>query len=143
MLIIIAITLWVKNQYDQTVNVNFSQQVYAKDKYDTDEAKRFKKALDGDKPVVVDFYSNWCGSCRMIEPVFNEVKSEYSKKAVFVRVNVDYNPQLANDYDVTVIPMVYVINPQSDDIILLPSNLLLNKRTFEKALDKIIEDFNF
>lgn len=62
--------------------------------------------LDADKPVIVDFWAEWCGPCRMVSPILDEIATEYSEKLKVVKVNVDDHPQLAMDYQVTGIPLL-------------------------------------
>lgn len=62
--------------------------------------------LEADKPVIVDFWAEWCGPCRMVSPILDEIASEYSEKLKVVKVNVDDHPQLAMDYQVTGIPLL-------------------------------------
>ena len=64
--------------------------------------------LDNPKPVMVDFWAEWCGPCRMVSPILDEIASEYSDKIDIVKVNVDEEPQLAMQYGVTGSPMMAV-----------------------------------
>lgn len=64
--------------------------------------------LDNPKPVMVDFWAEWCGPCRMVSPILDEIATEYSDKIEIVKVNVDEEPQLAMQYGVTGIPMMAV-----------------------------------
>lgn len=59
-------------------------------------------------PVVCDFWATWCGPCRMLAPVLDELSEEYSDKAVFVKVDVDDNEELAAKYEIRSIPDVIV-----------------------------------
>uniref|UniRef100_A0A3Q2YUA3 Thioredoxin n=1 Tax=Hippocampus comes TaxID=109280 RepID=A0A3Q2YUA3_HIPCM len=64
--------------------------------------------LKNDKPVVVDFWAAWCGPCRMVGPIIDEVSQEYDGKAVVGKVDVDANQQFAAKYGVRNIPTVLV-----------------------------------
>lgn len=63
----------------------------------------------GSKPIVVDFYADWCGPCKQYAPNFDYVKSRYSSKATFIRINIDNNPQIANFYRINSIPTTMII----------------------------------
>lgn len=64
--------------------------------------------LDNPKPVMVDFWAEWCGPCRMVSPILDEIATEYAHKIDIVKVNVDEEPELAMKYGVTGIPMMAV-----------------------------------
>ena len=69
-----------------------------------------------DIPVVVDFWAEWCGPCRAIGPVIEELSKEYDGKVKIGKVNVDNNPQLSINYGITSIPAIlFVKNGQVVD----------------------------
>lgn len=61
-------------------------------------------------PVFVDFWAEWCGPCRMVSPVIEELAGEYAGKVNFVKVNVDENNELASRYNVFSIPTLALFN---------------------------------
>ena len=61
-----------------------------------------------DKPVLVDFYADWCGPCKMLEPIIDEVAAEQGDKAVVAKVNIEDSPGVASRYGITTIPALVV-----------------------------------
>jgi len=65
-----------------------------------------ESALDSDKLVVVDFWAEWCGPCRLVTPIIDELSQDYDGKAVIGKVNVDHNAEVASKYNVRSIPTI-------------------------------------
>ena len=73
-----------------------------------DENTFEKAVLQSDVPVLVDFWATWCGPCKAIAPVLDELSGEYDSKARIVKIDVDQNPNLAAQYGIRSIPTLFV-----------------------------------
>ena len=73
-----------------------------------DENTFEKAVLQSDVPVLVDFWATWCGPCKAIAPVLDELSGEYANKARIVKIDVDQNPNLAAQYGIRSISTLFV-----------------------------------
>ncbi len=67
------------------------------------------EVLDSDKLTVIDFWAEWCGPCRAIGPVIEELAKEYEGTVTVGKVNVDHNPQVSMNYGITSIPAILFV----------------------------------
>jgi thioredoxin 1 len=73
-----------------------------------EESKFDEAVLKSEIPVMVDFWAPWCGPCRMVAPVVEELSDDYDGKVNFVKVNVDNSPKIASQYGIMSIPTLMV-----------------------------------
>lgn len=68
------------------------------------------EVLKSDQPVLVDFWASWCGPCRMIAPILDELANDYDGKAKVCKINVDEEAELAGEYKIMSIPAVFIFS---------------------------------
>jgi thioredoxin 1 len=100
-------------------------------------ASNFEEVLNTDKPVMIDFWAAWCGPCRMIAPLVDELTEEYKDKAVIAKVDVDSNQEIAMKYGVRNIPTIlFIRNGEVVDksVGAVPKNVLSDKIDAQLAM---------
>jgi len=94
----------------------------------------FDKMINSNKPVIVDFWAEWCAPCRFMLPVFERLAAKYGDKMIFGRLNVDDNADIANEYQVFSIPtfMIFVKGKPVDMVV---------GAVGEKSLEEVITKY--
>lgn len=92
----------------------------------------YEELIAGDKPVVIDFWAEWCGPCRMIAPLIEELASEYGEKAVIGKCDVDENNAVASKFGVRNIPT----------ILFLKNGELVDRQVGYCSKDVLVEKLN-
>ncbi|WP_370090460.1 thioredoxin [Ekhidna sp.] len=96
----------------------------------------FEEIINSDQPVLVDFWAEWCGPCKMIGPVVEELAGDFEGKAVVGKVDVDANPEVSAKFGIRSIPTLLVFkNGEVVDkqIGAVPKNVLSDKLTAQMA----------
>lgn len=82
--------------------IKMDKKLFIEKIFDFEKEKEFK--FKGDKPIVIDFYADWCGPCRMVAPILKDLAKEYANDIVIYKVNVDNEKELAAMFNVRNIP---------------------------------------
>lgn len=75
---------------------------------DVTDANFATEVLASEKPIMVDFWAEWCGPCRAVSPILDQIATEHAEKIDVVKLNVDLNPETAMKYQITSIPTMKV-----------------------------------
>ena len=88
-----------------------NKDMFIKEIFDYEKSKEWK--YKGDKPAIIDLYADWCGPCRMVAPILEELAGEYEGKIVVYKVNTEKEPDLAAAFGIRSIPSILFI-PMSE-----------------------------
>jgi thioredoxin 1 len=92
--------------------------------------------MSSSKPVFVDFWAEWCGPCRMVSPVVEELSDDYSEKVDFVKVNVDQANEIASKYNVFSIPTLAIF---SKGEVVAQQVGAASKESYKNMIDRALE----
>lgn len=92
--------------------------------------QEFKTLVEGNKPVLIDFYADWCGPCQTLLPIVEKLADKHSDTVEIVKVNVDKNPELSQQFSVRSIPALFFIKDGKvvENILGIQSEGVLNSK---------------
>jgi thioredoxin 1 len=96
----------------------------------------FNEYLSNDKPILVDFWAEWCGPCKMLTPTIDELADEYANKIVIGKLNVDEHPSIASEYGIRSIPSLLFFKDGKVQNQIMGA---VSKNDIAKTLDGLIE----
>lgn len=99
--------------------------------------EQFREMIQGDKPVLVDFWAPWCGYCRRIAPVYEKIAEEYGDRLAVVKLNIDEAEQITDEEGVEVIPtLILYKNGKALDSVVNPGSKAAIDQFIREALEK-------
>ncbi len=110
--------------------------MYLKQIYDYDKNPN-NYIYKGNKPSVIDFYADWCGPCRRVAPIMDELSIKYKGKVDFYKVNVDFEKELANIHGITNIPVVAFFPVKGEPQLTIGA---LQKEKYIEIIDNLLTD---
>ncbi|HYQ58688.1 MAG TPA: thioredoxin [Draconibacterium sp.] len=108
---------------------SFKEKVF---NFETNEEWKY----EGEKPCLIDFYADWCGPCKMVAPVLEELQSEYGDSIVIYKVNTEEQQELAGMFGVQSIPSLLFVPQDGQPQMAMGA---LPKQTFEKAISDVLK----
>ena len=114
--------------------IYLDETAFKKKVFDYEKNKEWK--FEGDKPVIIDFYADWCRPCKMVAPTLDALAKEYEGKIIIYKVNTDKNPNVSRAFGISGIP-AFLFVPKTGDPQMATG--ALPKETFVKAITEVLK----
>ncbi len=98
-------------------------------------AATFNTLINGDKPVLVDFFATWCGPCKTLAPILEDVKQRVGDKATIIKIDIDKSPEAANKFQVQAVPTM-ILFKQGKIVWRQPG--VVSSNQIQDAIEKIL-----
>ena len=113
---------------------HLTKQAFKEKVFDWEKNKEWK--FEGDKPAVIDFYADWCGPCKMVAPILEELSEEYAGKIDIYKVNTEQEQELASVFGIQSIPSLLFVPQEGEPQMAMGA---LPKETFVKAFKEVLK----
>ena len=113
---------------------HLTQATFKEKVYDYEKNKDWK--FEGDKPAIIDFYAEWCGPCKMVAPLLEELSTEYEGKLDIFKVNTEEQQELAAAFGIRSIPSLLFIPKEGQPQMAMGA---LPKETFKKTIEDVLK----
>ncbi len=113
---------------------HLTMETFKKKVFDFEANKDWK--YEGSKPCLIDFYANWCGPCKMVAPILEELQKEYGDSIVIYKVNTEEEQELAGIFGIQSIPSLLFVPQEGQPQMAMGA---LPKPTFEQAINDVLK----
>jgi len=127
----------VKIKIKDMPTINLTAEQFKKDVFDYSIEKEWKFA--GDKPAIIDFYADWCGPCKMVAPIFEELSDEYSDDIVIYKVDTEAEQELSAAFGIQSIPSILFIPNEGQPMM---SKGAMPKHQLKKVIEEELLETN-
>ena len=131
-ILIIKIRKIKENKMEHLTQETFKEKIF---NYEKNKDWKF----EGDKPAIIDFYADWCGPCKMVAPILEELSSEYDGKLNIFKVNTEEQQELAAAFGIRSIPSILFIPKEGQPQMSMGA---LPKETFKKTIEDVLKVTN-